>query len=97
MLAHHGQGAVQVRRGLLMDRNHIGAGGGESLDVSLRIFDHEMHVEGQAGCLAKRCYYRDADGNIGHKMAVHDVHVKGGNSALFHRTNGVTQTSEIRG
>src|SRR5687768_1872284 len=41
------QGALQVRLGLDVDRDHVRPGVEESTDVLLRLLDHQMTVEGQ--------------------------------------------------
>ena len=35
-----------------------------------------MHIQKSAGGLAKRFDHGNADGNVGHKMAVHHVHME---------------------
>ena len=48
-LADRGQGAVGVRRRLGMERDAVGAGLGELLDLALGALDHQVHVDRAAG------------------------------------------------
>ena len=41
---------MQMRRGFGVDRHAARAGGGEVVEVVLRLDDHEMHVERQRTC-----------------------------------------------
>ena len=69
------QRAMHVRARLNMHRDDVGAGFGEGLEIGIARCDHEMHVEGLFGEGTKGLHHCWADGNIGHKMAVHHVDV----------------------
>ena len=75
--------AVQVDAGFLMDGNPVGTGFGEGGDELIGIFDHQMAIEGNAGKrLAERSDYGRADGDVGDKVAVHDVEMEDGAAAI---------------
>ena len=54
-----------------------GAGLGEGLDPAQGVVDHEVAVEEGGGeALAQRLHHGGAERDVGHEMAVHDVHVQ---------------------
>jgi len=84
-----------VNAGLLMDRNPIRAGIGESGNVRVTIFDHQVAVKGNIHSLAQGRNYRRPDGDVGHKVTVHHIHMEQG-GATSHRSVGIlSQAGEI--
>ena len=79
------ESAVEVNAGFLMDGDPVDASFGEGGDKSVRPFDHEVAIEGDLGGLAKRRDYRWADRKIGDEVAIHDVDVEDGGSAIDRR------------
>ena len=53
----------------------IGAGVGKSREISLRLNDHQMHVEGLCGRAADRLQHRRPDRDVRNETAVHHVDV----------------------
>ena len=93
--ANQVQRAVQVTAHFLMHRNPVGAGVGERRNVLVRILDHQMTIERNIHRFAQRCNHRRPDRDIGHKVAVHDIHMEQG-GATSHRLVGILgQTGEI--
>jgi len=92
-----GEGAVEVGAGLVMDADPIRAGFGEGRDEVVGILDHQVAIEWKLRRFAQRFDDRWAEGDVGHKVAVHDVDVDDGAAAFFGRRDGVGQVSEVRG
>ena len=65
-----------------MDGNPIDAGLRECGDEFVWSFDHQVTIEGDPADFAKRGDDGRADRKIGNEMAVHDVDVENGGSAL---------------
>jgi hypothetical protein len=66
-------GAVDVRPGLGMHGDDIGARFGERVEEMIDGRDHQMDVEGQGRVRAQRLHHHRADRQIGDIMAVHHV------------------------
>ena len=62
--------------GLQMDGQQVGPRLGKVLDVAQGLVDHQVHIQEHVGALADGLDHRDADGDVGHKAAVHHVHVE---------------------
>ena len=69
------QRAVEMRPGLGVDGQAIGAGGGEIGEIGIDRRDHQMHVEGLGRDMPDRLHHLRTEGNIRHEMAVHDIDV----------------------
>ena len=65
-------------------------------NVLIRILDHQVAVERQLRSLAQAGHYRRPDGDIGHKMPVHDVDMDHRAAAPLRRGNLVRQVRKIR-
>ena len=89
------QGAIQVRTGFLVNGNPIGAGRREVGNEQVRVFDHQVAIEGQIGNFAQRLHKRRSHGEIGDKMPVHDIHMDDGATARGGGANLVRQMGEI--
>jgi len=89
-------GAVQVRRRLLVDDDCIRAGFGEPLDEIFRRLDHEVGLDGQARQWPQAFDGQRAESNIGNEAAVHHVHLESVDAGSLHRQNLFAQTHEIR-
>jgi len=76
------KGAIEMDASFLVDGDPIGAGFGKRRDEFIRPFNHEMTIERDPGDLAKRGDDRRPDRDVGYEVAIHDVHVKNGCSAL---------------
>ena len=70
-----GQVAVQVRAGLNLNRNDVGAGFGEVRDVLLRLNNHQVNVQGLLGHRTQCLNNERPNGDVGNKAAVHHVHM----------------------
>ena len=60
----------------LVHRNPVGARIGERRNVLVGILDHQVTIQRQLGHLAQRLHHRRPDGDVGHEVAVHHVHVQ---------------------
>ncbi len=89
--------AVQVRAGLVVDAEPVGARIGEGGDEIVGVIDHQVAVERQACGFAQARDHGRAEGDVGDKVAVHDVDVDGGAAAALGRGNLVGQMGKIRG
>jgi len=89
------QGAVQVDASLLMHRNPVGPSVAEFRDELVRILDHEVTVEGQVGRLAQRLHQRRPHGQIGDKVAVHNIHMDNRATACCGVADLVRQMGEV--
>jgi hypothetical protein len=56
---------------------HIGAGLDERPRIAVRLLDHEVHLDGQAGDAPNRLHRINAQREIRDEMAVHHVDVEG--------------------
>ena len=56
-----------------MDGDGVGAGGGEPLDPAGGLDDDEVDVDRELGCGADCLDNWEADTDVGHEEAVHDV------------------------
>ena len=70
--------------GRRVDREQVGPRLGEGLDVAHRLFDHQVDVQKHVRVLPDGLEYRNADGDVGDKRAVHhiDMEVVGGGYPL---------------
>ena len=59
-----------------MDRQDCRARIGESRDIFVRIRNHQVNIEGKSRDLSDRLDHRRTDRDVGHKVAVHDIHVQ---------------------
>ena len=67
-----------VRAGFDVDGQDVGPGAGEVAQVALRLLDHQVHIDHGPIALGHRADGLDderADGDVGHEVAVHHVHV----------------------
>src|ERR1035437_2479183 len=76
-----------------MHRNPVGPGIGESRNVVIGILDHQMTVKRNVHGFTQRRNHRRPDRDIGHKMAVHDIHMEQGGapSPTLKRANRRTE------
>jgi hypothetical protein len=89
---------MEVHAGLLMHRDHIGAGQCKSIDVPFWVLDHQVHVDERPGAVNQRLQGSDdqrTDGDVGHEMAVHDVHVQDARAGVEHRLHVVAEVREV--
>ena len=67
---------VQVRTGFNLNGNQEGPGFGKIRNKPVRIFNHQMNIYGQVGYLPDRFHHHRTHRDVGHKMAVHDIHME---------------------
>jgi hypothetical protein len=89
------KGTIEMDASFLVDGDPIGSGFGECRDEFVRPFNHKVTVERHPGDLAERSYNRRSDRNIGDEVAIHDVHVESGRSALHSRLRFRAKPSEV--
>src|SRR5664279_1583 len=93
--ANQFQGAVQVAAHFLMHRDPVGPGVGESRNVVVGILNHQMTVQRNIHGFTQRRDHRRPNRDIGHKVAIHDIHMEQG-GATSHRLVGILgQAGEI--
>src|ERR1019366_187224 len=93
--AYEFQRAIQVTAHLLMHRDPVGPGVGERRNVLVGILDHQMTVKRNIHGFTERSDHWRPNRNIGHKMAIHDIHMEEG-GAPSHRFIGILgQAGEI--
>jgi hypothetical protein len=59
-----------------VDGHVAGAGLGVLRGPPVRVLDHQVTVQRQRGVLEQRLDHRQAEGEVGHEVVVHDVHVQ---------------------
>ena len=91
------EGAVQVAADLLMHGDHVGAGLGEGGDEGVGVLDHQVAVERQLGDGAQGLDHGRAEGDVGDKVAVHDIDVDDGAAAALGRGDFVGEMGEVGG
>ena len=82
--------------GLVVDADPVGPGVGKGGDEFVGVLDHQVAVERQVGGFAQALDDRRPDGDVGHEMAVHDVHVDDGAAAALGSRNFLGQVRKIR-
>ena len=82
-------------RGLPMNADPVCSGGEEVAQQPVRIGHHEVDVERQRGVPAKRRDHRDADRQVGHEVAVHDVDMQDVGSAGRADAGGSREVGEV--
>jgi len=80
-----------------MNGNNIGARLEKGFDVSIRVRNHQMDVEGQFGDFSQIGDNGWSHGNVGHKIAVHHIHVDPVGSGFFHGDDFLAQFAAVRG
>ena len=78
-----------------MNRQQIGARPDEIRNVSIRLLDHQMNVQQKICGTANGTDDGRADGDVGHEMAIHYVHVDVSSSAGLDGFNRFSQARHI--
>ncbi len=97
LLADLGERALQMRAGLHVHGQHVGARRGEVGQVALGLHDHQVQVEGQAGALADGLQDGKSHGDVGHEAAVHHVDVDLVGAGRLHPGDLLGEDSEVGG
>jgi len=97
MLLNQLQRAVQVPAGLIMDAHPVGSGLCERLHKLIRILNHHVAIERQVRRFPQRLHHRRPNRQVGHKMAVHHVHVDHAPASALGGANLLAQTGKIGG
>ena len=84
-----------MRAGLGVNGDDIGAGRGKVLDVWIGGRDHQMHIEGFGGMGAQGADHRRPNGDIGHEMPIHHIHVDIIGARPVDQTNFLAQLGEV--
>jgi hypothetical protein len=93
-LLHH---PVQVAAGLGMHHDNIGPGLGKLFHIPFRFFNHQVHIQRQAGYLAYRLHHQWADGDVWYKAAIHDINMDVVGTGSLNSPDFVAQTGKISG
>ena len=97
MLLDELQRPVDMRAGLGMHRDDIGAGLGKLGDERVHRRNHQMNVEGQRRAVPQGRDNVRTDRNVGDEMAVHDIDVDVIGACLVDGLHFVAEAGEIRG
>src|SRR5580658_241868 len=84
-----------MRARLVVDAHPVCPRVGKGGDKLVRVLDHQVAVERERGHLAQALHYRRPDGDIGHKMPIHDVHMNGGSASALGGGNLFRQPRKI--
>src|SRR5579883_574812 len=95
MIANQAQGPVQMRAGLLVDQDMVGAGLDEAGSVSVGIGDHQVNFELEPGDLPDGLNHRDADADVGDKVSIHYIHMEDGSPCTLDTCDAVAQAGEV--
>jgi hypothetical protein len=90
------EGAVEVRPGLGVDAEDVGAGVAERLQVGIGRRDHQMDVHRDLHVRAQRLHHVRADGDVGDEVAVHHVDVQPIGARRLDRAGFLAETRKIR-
>ena len=96
MIANQMQSTIQVAAGFLMDRNPVRPSRCEVGNVLVRILDHQVTIQRQFGRLPQRLHNWRSDGDIGHEVSIHYIHMDNRSSALGRRADLIRQARKIR-
>ena len=86
---------MQMRPGLGMHQQVVGAGIGECRDEGIDRRNHQMHIERQLGVRAQAAQDGRAEADVRHEMAVHHVEMQPVGARRLDRRHFVSQSSEI--
>ena len=95
-VADHLQRPLEMPLGLLVDRDHVCAGVEKTIDVALRLFDHQMAIEPQLAHFTAGLDDCGPHRDVGHEMAVHHVEVEKV-GALFNGGDFLREFREVGG
>jgi hypothetical protein len=88
--------AIQLRCRFNVNRQYVGAGFRETVEIVFRIHDHQMHVDRHLREFAARFDDLRAERQIRHEDAVHDIDVQPVGAACFEHRDVVLQSRKIR-
>ena len=98
LLAQQPRGVGDVRRGLRVKGDRVGAGLDEVRDVPLGALDHQVHVEQRLGALrllAQRGDDERPDGDRRHEVTVHHVDVDHPRAGVEHLLDLLSEAGEV--
>ncbi|OJU11012.1 MAG: hypothetical protein BGN86_09675 [Caulobacterales bacterium 68-7] len=87
---------MQVRTGLGVHGENVGARLAIGLEVGIDRGDHQVHVDRDLHVWLQRLHHHRADGDVGHEVAVHDVDVQPVGAGGLHGPNLFPEAREIR-
>ena len=85
----------QVERRLDVHADDVRARLREVFDVTLRLHDHQMHVDWEPGCLADGPHDHRADGDVRDEPSIHDIDVDPICAPRLHGRNLVCKFAKI--
>ena len=91
------QRAVDVRPGLDVHGDDVGAGLGEGFEIGIARRDHQVHVERLSGVRAQRLHDVGTDRDVGHEVPVHHVDMDPVGAGGIDRAHLLAEPGEVGG
>ena len=88
---------VDRRSRLDLNKKMIRSGLDKIFQITLRLDDHQMHVQRLRGGAAHRVHDGRAEGDVGHEPAVHDVDVDPIGAGLIDSADFVSEPPQVGG
>src|SRR4051794_15116204 len=89
--------AMQIDGVFDVNEDRIRAGLGKSVEIAIRLFNHEMGFKRQLGDWANRLDDNRPHADIRHEMAVHDIDMNAISAGLVRFTNLFAEAGEVGG
>ncbi|MNY69450.1 hypothetical protein D3C86_2073940 [compost metagenome] len=78
-----------------MNSNDCGPGSSKPLDILIRVYNHEVHIQRFLRMSFYRFHHRKTKRNIGYKHPVHHIHMKPVGLAPIDHFNVALQVGKI--
>ena len=78
---------MDVRRGLIVDRYHLGSRGNHIIQMVLWMVNHHVHIKHHFRCLFHSPYLVWPEGNVRDEVAVHHIHMQDSRVFTFQKFN----------
>jgi hypothetical protein len=80
-----------------VDEQRIGASLGKLFEKKVRVRNHQVRLQRQAGDRPQRLYDHRAHRNVGHEVPIHDIHMDPVGPRLLRLFHLLTQTGKVSG
>ena len=84
-----------MRTGLHLHVDVIGAGLGKVGHVTLRLHDHQMHVQWLCGHGAQRLHHQRSNRDVWYKTTIHHIHMDPVGTGLIHRPYVIPKLGKV--